>query len=214
MARKTYKVGFRAWLPSEDSEQSEIQLETWHTGLEPIWDMRGTTIADWAHDELREMCDHERFALDESQCYQIVGEALLTEIDGRFTGEPDSDCVISKFEVQKVALNVFDKYFRDRAKRSSAERALLLDLAWEWVCPDCGHRNFVSMTSEELTREENEEVFRLENELEDWQEVPEHLHSGMWNTCPKHVTCTKCHSRFRTTNNDPLPGDSDDETFL
>jgi rubredoxin len=122
--------------------------------------------------------------------------------------------VIHKFEVQKIALHAFDKYFSDKAACSIQERSLLLDLAWEWVCPDCGQRNFVSMTSEELSREENEEVYRLENELEDWQEVPEHLHSGMWNTCPKHVTCTKCHSRFRTTNNDPLPGDSDGENFL
>lgn len=208
MTRTTYKVGFRVWLPGEDSEQNEITLETWYTGLEPIGQM-DRTVADWAHAELCEMCDHERFALDELCCYQIVGEATISATDGGMWGEPDGECVIGHYEVQQIPLAVFDKYFQDKAERGVEERTLLLDLAWEWVCPDCSHRNFVSMTSEELSREENEEVYRIQNELEDWQEVPEAIPSGMWNTCPKRVTCAKCHSRFRTINDDPPPENSD-----
>lgn len=72
-------------------------------------------------------------------------------------------------------------------------RAVRLQLAFAWTCPDCGVRSYHEGVVPDLSDEEREDALRETTGAEPWQEAPE----GDLMAMPDHVQC-KCGSWFRT----------------
>ncbi len=72
-----------------------------------------------------------------------------------------------------------------------------LNVAYEWICDECGRNNFCSAIVADIPQEEAFEIAKKMGEVEPYEELdPDIMHQ--FQTCPETVTCSHCGEQFST----------------
>lgn len=66
-----------------------------------------------------------------------------------------------------------------------------MDMAFSFVCPECGHRTYVDAVTAEFTPQEADDIA-------DEFGFDEPPRTGEWATYPSDVECEKCQAEFST----------------
>lgn len=211
----SYQVRFRVWLGAAETAYADI--ETWYDGFEPT-DPKHRSPADWAHDLLCEVVCPAYFAVDGNKNWQIIGTCKVIWHTAEDMENDSESLELLEFKTEVAPDDYFDadglRVFTGEEPQETVSEKLDevdLEIAATWFCPSCSQSNFAELVVADLSREEREDAYRKDNDMEAWQELPDDWDDGTYAMFPKIVSCNGCGNRFQTVSPEAVPeGDEDD----